>query len=101
MTLSAFDWTCERLEARTDLTRIEARGTVRIALEAAGFDPRTVSREEMAVVLRKRMPAELASRRVSDPGPLCEELALGVCHLGESEAPAAESPEQIFARLGR
>ena len=32
-----FDFAAERLEARTELDKLEARGTLRIALKKAGF----------------------------------------------------------------
>ena len=97
---NAFEWTCEQLEARTDLNRLEARGTVRIALKAAGFDPRHVGGSQMAAVLRKVMPGELFSRGIGDADAVCDWLAEGVSAL-EGHATEPERPEAIFARLGR
>ena len=98
---SAFEWTCEQLEAATDLNRLEARGTVRIALKSAGFDARHVSGPEMAAVLRRVMPEELTSRAVGSADAVCERLAVGAEALGLEAGEGAESPEAIFARLGR
>lgn len=97
----AFEWTCEQLEATTDLNRLEARGTVRLALKSAGFDARHVSGREMAAVLRRLMPGELATRGVSSADVVCERLALGAEALGAETDGGPESPEAIFARLGR
>lgn len=99
MSGDAFEWTCDQLEAATDLNRLEARGTVRIALKSAGFDARHVSGREMAAVLRRLMPGELASRGVRGADAVCERLAVGAEALAADEG--AESPEVIFARLGR
>jgi hypothetical protein len=38
----AFDFVCSELERRTSMTRLEARGTVRIALKDAGLAADTV-----------------------------------------------------------
>ena len=37
-----FDWVCAQLEERSSLDRLEARGTVRLALKQAGLEPRHV-----------------------------------------------------------
>ena len=38
--LTAFEQACESLEQLTELSRLEARGTLRIALKEAGLDRR-------------------------------------------------------------
>jgi hypothetical protein len=63
---AAFDRTCEELEERTDLDRLEARGTVRIALKGAGLDGASVDPAQMAIVLRKVLPSELETRGIAD-----------------------------------
>jgi len=70
-----FDRTCEELEQRTDLDRLTARGTVRIALKEAGLDVGSVDAEQMGVVLRRVLPGELDNRGVAGSGALCEEIA--------------------------
>ena len=53
---SIFDLVAEKLEECTALEKLEARGTVRIALSEAGLDARSVTRHQMAVMLeRKRL----------------------------------------------
>ena len=94
----AFDWVCSELEQRTPLDRLEARGTVRLALKEAGLDGRSVTAEQMKVVLEKLMPGELEARGVEDAGSLCLTLASGVASLEGGDA-AAESPEDVFRRL--
>ncbi len=63
---SAFEWLCTALEESTTLERLEARGTVRIALKEAGLEPRTVTPGELRVVVQKIMPRELRNRGVAE-----------------------------------
>ena len=94
---ASFQWLCEELEAKTTLTRLEARGTVRLSLKTAGLDSGSVTCEQMRVILTRVLPDELTSRGVEDAKSLCLELAGQV----PAEAPGDnETPEAIFARLG-
>ena len=100
MAASIFELVAEELERRTDLAKLEARGTVRLALKEAGLDARTVSAEQMIVMLQKVMPGEMRSRGVEQPEQICEAIimALKSSHTASSR-PEAESPEAIFRRL--
>ncbi|MCG8590301.1 MAG: hypothetical protein MJE66_13500 [Proteobacteria bacterium] len=93
----SFDWVCEQLEQATSLDRLEARGTVRLALKQAGLEAKSVSAGEMKVVLEKVLPGELTSRGIDEAG-LCSRLAGAVMEL-EDDGPV-ESPEAVFKRLG-
>jgi hypothetical protein len=68
---SIFDFVAGELERRTDLARLEARGTVRLALKEAGLDARGVTREQMLVTLEKILPGEIRTRGVEQPDPVC------------------------------
>jgi len=94
----AFDFVCEQLEARTSLDRLSARGTVRIALKQAGLDARSVTREQMAVVIEKVLGAELTTRGIAAAPALCSELAAKTRKLAESSS--GETPDAVFRRLG-
>jgi hypothetical protein len=94
----AFDWVCTELERRTALDRLEARGTVRLALKQAGLDSRTLTPDQMRVVIEKVMPKELEARGIKDGEGLCRALASGVSSVA-STAGGAESPEDVFRRL--
>ena len=100
MTASIFELAADELERRTDLAKLEARGTVRLSLKQAGLDARTVSAEQMIVMLQKVMPDEMRSRGVEQPEQVCEAIitALKSSHVASSR-PEAESPEAIFRRL--
>jgi len=95
---STFDFLCGELERESDLDRLEARGTVRIAVKQAGLDPLTAAPHELAVVARKVLPDELAARGIDDSEALCGALAKRVAEYDAGGA--RETPEAIFARLG-
>lgn len=94
---TSFQWLCERIETATPLNNLEARGTVRLALKAAGLDARTVIAEQVRVVLAKVLPTELAARGIDDAEALCSSLIAGV---PECEGSGVDSPEAVFSRLG-
>ncbi len=94
----AFDLACAEIEARTTLDRLASRGTVRIALRQAGLDARTVTPEQMAVVMEKRLPEELTSRNVAGAAALCTEIAQKLRRM--PAAAALETPDAVFRRLG-
>ena len=98
--VNAFEWLCACLESVTDLDRLEARGTVRIALKRAGLDVKTLSAEQVKVVLEKLMPEELETRGVADATSICARLVGRRNEIPALDGVTAEStPEAVFARL--
>ena len=95
----AFAWVCSELENRTSLDRLEARGTVRLALKQAGLESRSVTAEQVRVVIEKVLPAELRSRGVEGDASVCEALAAGVLAVQPTNT-QHESPDEVFRRLG-
>lgn len=95
----AFEWTAAEMEPLFGMSRIETRGTLRLALKEAGLEPRTVNARQMAVLLEKVMPKLLRSRRIVDPEPACASLALRVREQRFDDP--FEPPEDVFRRLGR
>ena len=95
---AVFDLVSDELEQRSSLTRLEARGTVRLALKEAGLDPVTVTVPQMTVVLRKLLPRELKTRGVKDPQAYCEALLERLSSV-KLDAGEAQTPEAVFARL--
>jgi hypothetical protein len=93
----AFDFVCSELERRTSMTRLEARGTVRIALKDAGLAPDSVKGAEMQVVLQRVMPKELTARGVAGAEEICR--TIGAAMAGVRDEGGAETPEAIFGRL--
>jgi len=93
----AFEFVCGELERRTQLSRLEARGTVRLALKDAGLDAATVRVREMLVVLKRLLPAALESRGIASAEALCGEISAGVA--GVQDDAAADTPDAVFKRL--
>lgn len=102
MAASVFDFVADELERRTDLAKLEARGTVRLALKEAGLDARTATVEQMGVMLQRVLPKEMRSRGIESAEDVCEAIhtALKAQHPSDG-APAGESPEAIFRRLAQ
>lgn len=94
----AFDFVCTKLEELTDLDRLAARGTVRLALKEAGLEARSVTSEQMGVVLDKVLPPELVARGIEGGNVMCVEIAGGLAGLGSFAE--AETPDAVFKRLG-
>ena len=94
----AFTAVCETLEASSSLDRLEARGTVRLALKEAGLQAASVSASQLKVVVDKLLPRALESRGVD----LSVVARLATMLDGMSDGVGgAESPEAIFSRLGK
>jgi hypothetical protein len=94
-----FDWVCSELERRTSLDRLEARGTVRIALKQAGLDGRSLTPDQMKVVLEKVLPKELGTRGVDDVDSVCHALSKEVLGIDAEPGGDGETPEAVFRRL--
>jgi hypothetical protein len=97
---TAFEWMCDKLESATDFDRLEARGTVRIALKRAGLEAGVLTAEHLQVVLEKLMPEELEGRGVADPASVCSGLVSRLSEIPASSEGGASTPEAVFARLG-
>ena len=94
-----FDIVAAELESVSDLDKLEARGTVRIALKEAGLEARGVSVAQMKVVLEKVLPGELTSRGETNADAICRKLVDALKNVAEETADGS-SPEEVFARLG-
>jgi hypothetical protein len=95
-----FDLTAERLEHHTSLGRLEARGTLRLALKEAGLDPKRLTTGELSVVFDKLMVTELERRGVRDPALACRHTLDDVSSLPKADdARATGRPDEVFRRL--
>ena len=98
---AVFDWVCGELEQRSSLDRLEARGTIRLALKQAGLDAGSVTPDQIKVVLEKLLPEELRARGVADESESVRSLASGTERFDAGDARAiADSPDEVFRRLG-
>jgi hypothetical protein len=96
-----FDFAAERLEHHTGFSRLEARGTLRIALKVAGLDAGSVTAGQLCVVFEKVMPTELEKRGVKEAAEACGAV---IDDLANAPAPADEAAttdlDEVFGRLG-
>lgn len=96
---SIFDQVATALEGRTSFEKLEARGTLRLALKQAGFSADSVTVDQLRVVIEKVLPGELEARGINAPAEVCEQLAAEARDLEATAGPAVDSPESVFARL--
>ena len=94
----AFDLVCTRLEADTFLDRLEARGTVRLALKQAGLEARSITPDQMAVVVARILPEELSTRGIENSAGLCASIGAALQNLEAGDV--GETPDAVFQRLG-
>ncbi len=101
MSTELFDCAAQKLEALTDFDRLEARGTLRIALKEAGLDAKDLSFIQLAAVFEKVMPQQLELRAVDDAEAVCSAVIKEV-RISETSAGASAttSSDEIFGRLG-
>jgi hypothetical protein len=94
-----FDVVTEAMEADTGFSRLEARGTLRIALKISGLDADTIQPDQMRVVLARILPKELAARGVDAPEALCDRLVEVVNRADRGGAiTRSDAPEDVFRR---
>ena len=94
-----FDRVCEALEKSTQLDRLSARGTVRLALKSAGLESATVTPNQLSVVIARVLPDELRARGVADPEKVCSGLERALADAPSNGAAVHASPEDMFRRL--
>lgn len=101
MASDLFDFAAERLENHTPLNRLEARGTLRIALKSAGLDPNGLTVDRLCVVFQKLMPGELEQRGIGDGVAACNDVIedLGN-HSDSAQGSDSASIDGVFGRLG-
>ena len=89
-----FEKTCEFLEKYTSFTRLQSRGTIRLLLKEASFDPQAVEKNEMIEALKAKLPSELQKRGVSEGAEIAEKLAADV-----EKARFADTAYDVFSKI--
>ena len=101
MATDLFDLAAEKLEGRTDMDRLAARGTLRIALKEAGLDAQKLTVPQLRAVFEKLMPKELEARGVSDAAATCQAAMNEITSSADSVGIASStSADDVFKRLG-
>jgi hypothetical protein len=94
----SFEFACSELERTTSFERLEARGTVRLALKEAGLEAHSVTPGQMAAVMAKVLPKELADRGIEGGESICASIASALSDLPDEGL--GDTPEAVFQRLG-
>ena len=93
-----FEFVCERVEAEAGLTRLEARGTIRLLLKEVGFDPRLVGKGAAILVVDRFLEQALRVRRVADAEKVTARV-LQALRESTLEGPEGQDPEVVFGRI--
>src|SRR5262245_59932063 len=93
-----FELMCEHVESEAKLSRLEARGTVRLMLKEVGLDAQEVSKGAAMLAVDRFLEQALRVRRVADP----EQVKLRVLQAVRAstlEGPEGADPASIFSRI--
>ena len=101
MATDLFDLAAEKLERTTNMDRLAARGTLRIALKEAGLDAHKLTLPQLRAVFERLMPKELDARGVSDAVATCEAAMDEIARSADAiDIASSASPDDVFKRLG-
>lgn len=92
-----FSWVAERLEIRSKMTRLQARGTLRRLLKDAGLDGETLTRSEWQHVARQMLAESLRKQGITAVDDLVKQLLSIPEEIGKAKG---DSALEIFRRLG-
>jgi hypothetical protein len=98
MDSDTFTIVADQLCELSELDRLEARGTLRIALKKAGVDAKSFGLDELAAAFKEIMPGELAARGCADSGAILDAIMQSL--KGGTLESAARSSDEIMRRLG-
>lgn len=98
MNADLFEVATALLEEKTDFDRLEARGTVRLALKGAGLDSKHLTYHQLEVVFQKVMPGELEKRGITDAHEVCASVIEAVSQTDDLDT--GKSSDDVFSRLG-
>lgn len=99
-TSPSFEFVCERLEVIAKLSRLEARGTVRLALREVGKNPAYVSSQDMTMIVARVLPRMLQNRGIKDAAQICAEVGNQLSQAKLASGATYLDPAEVFARLG-
>ena len=101
MATDLFDLAAERLEHHTSLDLLQARGTLRLALKAAGLQPAGLTMDQLRVAFERVLPGELETRGVGDAASVCGAVVDDVaCSPVAGAGAESANVDEVFRRLG-
>ena len=92
-----FEWLSDSLERRTGLSRMQARGTLRLALHEVGLESVRLSAGQARVLLQRVLPDQLRARGIADGEAACAEIVEQLTRAG-LPPPALDTPEAFVER---
>jgi hypothetical protein len=98
MDSDSFTIVADRLQELSDLDRLEARGTIRLAFKRAGVDVASFGLDDLEAVFTTIMPEELEARGCDDARAVCDALIKSLA--GDIPEKATRSRDEIMRRLG-
>jgi hypothetical protein len=99
-TSPVFEWLSAELSTHARFDVLNSRGTLRLALQSAGLEPRTLTKEQAEVVIARVLPQDLKLRGVTDATNVCMRISMALKLMRFAQT-APDSAETTFARLGR
>jgi hypothetical protein len=93
-----FEIAAAELERLTPLERIEARGTLRLALKEVGLDGRSATGAQLRAVVERLLPRELEVRGVPNAQDVCAQLKDALA--GVEDQGVGSSALDVFSRFG-
>lgn len=99
-TSPVFEWLCGEIGFQTGFDALKSRGTLRLALQSAGIEPRTLTKEQADVVVARVLPRELKLRGIADAASQCMRIGMALKLMSFAQI-VPESADVAFARFGR
>ena len=99
MTTQIFEMVAAELAKRAGCAPVEARSILTAAMDQVGLDARTVTPDEMTVVLRDTLPSELRQSAVDASGQICEHLLRAAKSFPAKQVQEPKTPEDLFLRI--
>ncbi len=99
-----FDLVAQEIENRCQLTTIQVRGTLRIAIKDAGLDPKLITTRQMTVILNKVLGQHLIRRGIEaeQSKQICATIVSTITEADLPDPTGIERlPESLFERLNQ
>jgi hypothetical protein len=93
-----FELVCETVQNEARLSRLEARGTVRLLLKTVGLDAEVLTKDAAIRAVAGLLEQALRVRRVAEPERVTAQV-LQQLRTSKLEAPQYDDAEAIFARI--
>jgi len=101
MSTGLFDCAADELERHTELNRLEARGTLRLAIKRAGLDAKRLRFRELDAIFERVMPGQLATRGIDQPSSVCKAIMVAIARNANGVTLAdAANTDEVIGRLG-